>query len=383
MAKNKKSTTSKKKTINKKNMKIRLSIFSIFMLLFSFIFLFQAQIYALINDKGLEDFQNVINQEVVLHFINVGQGDAIALKLPNGKNMLIDAGPKSSADKLTNYLSNTFFKDNLEKTFDYFIITHPHEDHIGGSVSVFEEYQINSFYRPNVYTKQEAEQINLEKGANYITSNNISDTNVFKDAVNSSKSEPNSQINIFQASSLPVINEENFTFTFLTPNISSYSNLNNYSPMILLEVFNKKVIFTGDAEKEIESELMLKAGNLIKNIDILKVGHHGSSTSSTNDFISLTNPKFAAIQVGKNNSFNHPNTSTLEKFEQINSTILRNDIHGNFLIGFSQDTSISFFVSTNTGLPVAIEVWQVYLAGGIVAFYFVVLVDWKKFKFKK
>lgn len=370
-----------KKLKKAKNLKIRLLFFAFAMLVFASIFLFEAKLYALINNKNFYGYDLAISQDVQIHFVDVGQGDAMAIRLPDNKKMLIDSGPTKSADKLINYLNNSFFLPKEEKVFDYFLISHTDEDHIGGGKKVFQTFQINMLFRPNIYTVLEAEQLREEYGDSFIDDKNISNKGTLKNFLAQSEKEPNLKIEILDHVALPTINGEGYSFTFLSPIQKTYSSFNDFSSLILFEYGEIKVLFTGDAGNTVEKEVLTLHSSKMEDIDILKVGHHGSSSSTSENFINLTNPMYSVIQVGEN-SYKHPTEQTLDRLKSVNSNILRNDIHGNIILGFSEKKEVFVFVSTNTFLPVAVEVWQIYLSGGVVLFYFVVMVDYKKIKEK-
>ena len=238
---------------------------------------------------------------LTVHFINVGQGDSILIQV-NGKNMLIDAGPKTSSKTLLNYLNS----QNIAK-LDYVIATHPHEDHIGGMSFVINKYSINKFYAPKV----------------------TQSTKIFEQMIESLQ---NKNLNI-----IPI--NENTTSIDLGPNTkamiyspvsTSYDNLNNYSPVIKLTYFNNSFLFTGDAAFESEKEILQKNSDL--NADVIKIGHHGSSTSTSPDFLKAVNPKIAVISVGKNNDYGHPASETLSLLNRNNIKIYRTDLNGTIVM---------------------------------------------------
>ena len=157
------------KNLKSKSMKIKIAIFLIFVVSFSSLFLFSDTIYKKINNFDQGNYDKVFQSQSIIHFVDVGQGDATAISLPNGKTMLIDSGTKDSKEQLKEYLNKNVLKQS--KVIDYFIITHPHDDHIGGSAMIFDEYEVKNFYRPNVYSVAEAQQEEL--GGTIIPEKNI------------------------------------------------------------------------------------------------------------------------------------------------------------------------------------------------------------------
>ena len=236
--------------------------------------------------------------KMIIHYIDVGQGDCILIQV-NNKNLLIDSGPSSNRKDLLNYLE----KLNIKK-FDYIIATHPHEDHIGNMDTIIKRYDIGSFYSPKVITSSTT----FENMISALVDKNLK-INVLKKGVKGIDLGKNTEIEVFSP----------------LENISS-DNLNDYSPIIKITFFNNSFLFTGDAEISTEDTVLSQNNNL--NCDILKVGHHGSSTSTSTDFLISTNPSVAIISVGKNNSYGHPTSETLSLLNSYNIRTIRTDING-------------------------------------------------------
>lgn len=254
-----------------------------------------------INLEGSNE--EVQNTEGIMkvNYIDVGQGDSILVQV-NNKNLLIDAGPKSSKDKLMDYLN----KLNIKK-LDYVIATHPHEDHIGGMSYIIDKYEVEKFYAPKVeHTTKTFERMidSLKnKGLNI---------NVIKEGTNSIDLGENTKVEVFSSGK------------------DTYNNLNNYSPIMRVEFYNNSFLFTGDAEKEVEKEVLEKGYNL--KSDVLKFGHHGSSTSTTEEFFKAVNPSIGVIQLGKDNDYGHPHKETLEIIKKNQLTVYRTDKDSNIVL---------------------------------------------------
>lgn len=210
------------------------------------------------------------NDILKVHYIDVGCGDAILIQ-QGSHNMLIDAG---SEDK--KYIIRDYLKANNVKDLDYVVVSSPTQEHIGAMAYVINKYNIkNKIYTPNISTS----------------------TPEFENMITEIKKK-NLKI------SSPV-SDETFDLgkarcRILAPVKNSYSNISNYSVVIKVKFGEKSFLFTGDAEKESESEMM-KSGNDIR-ADVLKVGNHGSSDSTTNDFLELVQPSYAVISSDKDNS---------------------------------------------------------------------------------
>lgn len=254
-------------------------------------------LFALDSNKNNELQSN----KMIVHYIDVGQGDSILIQV-NNKNLLIDSGPKSDKKKLLNYLSSL----NLEK-LDYVIATHPHEDHIGNMADVINDYNVLSFYAPKVQ----------------------STTKTFEKMVESLKSK-NLKINVIKKGTSSIDLGENTKVTVFSPSNDSYEDLNNYSPVMKIEYGKTSFLFTGDAQKDVEKEILTTNENI--SADVLKVGHHGSSTSTTNDFLSKANPSIAVISVGEDNSYNHPNDDIIKRLNKNKVTTYRTDKDGTVIL---------------------------------------------------
>ena len=145
-----------------KELKIRLVIFTILSVLICSSFFFYNSCETFINNLFYPSpVQNTKDCDLKVHFINVGQGDSIFIELPDNKTMLIDAGPTDSQDELIFYLNN-IFKNNENRNIDYFVLTHPDEDHIGGAVAVFDNFNVKFCYRPSVFTNNEIVQFGFD-----------------------------------------------------------------------------------------------------------------------------------------------------------------------------------------------------------------------------
>ncbi|MDT8719391.1 MBL fold metallo-hydrolase [Clostridium sp. 19966] len=256
-------------------------------------------------------------EKLKVHYIDVGQGDSILIQQGTA-NMLIDTGTNESTDRLLKYLQD----EKIDK-LDYLILTHPHEDHIGGADAIINKYKINNLYMPK------------------ITAN----TKTFKDTVSAIKK------NGLTASQPKV--GDNFKLgdadcKVLGPINSDKENLNTYSIAIKITFGENKFLFTGDSEASNEAD-MIKAG-LDLSADVLKVGHHGSSTSTSKEFLEKVNPKYAVISCGKGNDYGHPHKETMNKLKNKNVTVYRTDESGT-IVCTSDGKNISFNVKPGDYKP--------------------------------
>ncbi len=236
-----------------------------------------------------------------ISYLDVGQGDSAYIRV-NDFDILIDAGPRSDSDKLMEQLKEKNIDD-----FEIVIATHPHEDHIGGMTKVFDEYDVESFYMPK----------------------STSTTKTFENMINAVKNEGLKVQVIKEGMSFDL--GDGAKLEVYSPIQDSYDNLNNYSPIMKLIYGNNSFIFTGDAEKEVEEEVLEKYSNNLK-ADVIKFGHHGSSTSSSEAFIEAISPKYGIISCGVDNSYGHPHREVLEVINKMNIKTYRTDKQGEITI---------------------------------------------------
>ena len=236
-----------------------------------------------------------------VHFVDVGQGDCTLIELPGNKVMLIDAGENGHESDVLNYLDRC----GVTK-IDYLVATHPHSDHIGGIEEVVENYEIGEIYMPKIASTSWTYENMLDaidKKGIYINSAYTGKTIFEYDGVKADILSP----------------EKNY----------QTDNLNNSSVVVRLICGKRVFLFTGDAEKVIEKNI-LEYRNLL--CDVLKVGHHGSASSSSEEFILETKPQYAVISCGEGNEYGHPHRETLELLDEIKAEVLRTDKLGTIVI---------------------------------------------------
>lgn len=244
-----------------------------------------------------------------IHYIDVGQGDATLVQV-NGENLLIDAGPNKSAESLVQYLKGIGIT-----TINHVIATHPHEDHIGGMDEVFEAFEIKNFYSPKV----EHTTKTFEKMIKAVANEGLKITTI--------KAGDGSKIDLGEGTKVEIF----------SPVDDKYHELNDYSPIMKITFGNDSFLFTGDSEKFAEKQVIANGENI--DADVLKVGHHGSTTSSSEEFIKKVSPKIAIIPVGEGNDYGHPHKEILELLNKNNIKLLRTDLEGTIVLE-SDGTSI-------------------------------------------
>lgn len=238
---------------------------------------------------------------LVVSYIDVGQGDSVLVQTPNGKNILIDAGTSSFETKISDYLKT---KDITK--IDVLIATHPHADHIGGMSYIIENFQIGSVYMPRATTT----------------------TKTYETLLTTIK---NKGLTINAAKAGVSINLNNdISISIIGPVSSGYNDLNQYSVTIKVIYNIKSFLFMGDAGETSEQEIINSGINIEANV--LKVGHHGSSTSTSKLFLEAVSPQYAVICVGAGNTYGHPTEQTLDRLTSAGIKILRTDINGTIVI---------------------------------------------------
>lgn len=300
------------------------SSISIFLLLlFSILFFVGGGLKLLFPSNCVEKFKSYDFQ---LHMIDVGQGDAILIKLPENKTMLIDSGSEEKSEKLLSYVKQYLLQEKLNK-IDYLILTHPDEDHVGGAIKILQTLKVENLYRPKYYSMYESE--NLFTYEDYKVSDSIYYNQVILEAYRKG-------VNITYNEKGIKIVHQGCKVEFLSPSSDNYSSTNDYSAVIMVSYQNKKFLFTGDATSNIEKQLIEEYGENLK-ADVLKVGHHGSKTSSSQEFLDIVKPKFALITVGKENNYNLPSIEVTNRLHALDAKIMSTEELGSFAFSIVND----------------------------------------------
>lgn len=237
----------------------------------------------------------IAEDKLIVDYIDVGQADSILLRNKD-KTMLIDAGTNEQGKNVVDFLK----EEGISK-IDYLIGTHPHEDHIGGLDDVINNFDIGKIYMPKRETT----------------------TKTFKDVLSAIK---NKNLTITQPEKGEIIDLGQAKCEFMTEPIIDDDNINLSSLTLRVEFGNNSFLFMGDAEKQNEKTITWP------KTDVLKVGHHGSDTSSSKEFLEQVNPKYSIIMVGEGNTYKLPKQTIIDRIEKIGSKIYRTDKNGNIKI---------------------------------------------------
>lgn len=248
--------------------------------------------------------QSVIEEEgkFYAHFIDVGQADCELLKCGDDI-VLIDAGDVDSYEDISSYLDS----QNVEE-LDYFIITHMHADHMGSASRIVERYKPENIIMTRL---SEENTPTTELYERFLETLSKCDAKIIPAKPGAS----------YELSS--------FGFSVLAPN-SDYKELNNTSVVVKAYFGDNTYLFQGDAEAKSEKDILSNGFNV--KADVLKLGHHGSKTSSNDKYLDAVNPKVAVACCGAENKYNHPNEETLIKLEKRGIPLYRTDISGNIVI---------------------------------------------------
>ncbi len=242
-----------------------------------------------------------VDGEIQIHSVDVGQGDSTLIIAPEG-NLLIDAGTNASEYDLTAYLDSLGIKE-----IEYFILTHPHEDHIGGADTVIDSYSVKNVIMTG-YTAQGRTYSNLLDSLE-----ESSETNVIECKVGEELSVGDLKIKLLGPIALP--NDD---------------NANNASIITKITYGETSMLFTGDAEASVEAELIERWGREL-DCDFLKMGHHGSSTSNTDGFMDAVTPYIASVSCGADNSYGHPHREITKMLAERDIEYYRTDKHGSIV----------------------------------------------------
>ena len=234
-----------------------------------------------------------------VHYIDVGQGDAILIDLGETE-VLIDGGGRSPG--VVAYLG-----DYVDGSLEAMVATHPHTDHIGGLIAVLDAFEVEGIW------------LNGDTS----TSNTYSD---FMAKVNAEGTE------VYEARRGDTIIVDSLAFNVLHPVEPLVDDTNNNSIVLMLSYGEIDFLFTGDAEQEAEASILVQSVVPVPDIDILKVGHHGSRTSSSQAFLDIIKPEAAIYMAGTDNRYGHPHAETISALQDIGADIYGTDTNGTIIL---------------------------------------------------
>lgn len=242
-----------------------------------------------------------------VHFIDVGQGDCSLIKTDKG-NMLIDAGENGQENKVLSYLE----KHGITE-LEYFVATHPHSDHIGGAAEVINQIKVKNVIMPK------------------LSAINTPTTQTYENMLIAIK---NSGAKVIASIPGKSYTFGDVSFTVLAP-FKQDENLNNMSVSLKLNYDNYSFMFTGDAEKEVENQILNSETDI--SADVFKLAHHGSSTSNTQKFLKTISPEYAVISCSSDNKYGHPHDEIIELLNNLGIDYYSTYKSGNIIFSVNED----------------------------------------------
>lgn len=289
-------------------------------------------------------------------FIDVGQGDAILINFPDGKNMLVDAGEDSAKDEIEEYLT----VNGKKLVLDYVVATHTDSDHIGSMSYVYENYDVMYSYRP--YVKYSGKTTFADGFIN--SGYNPKGTDTYGEYLTGVANEGTPNVFFTDATDINVTvsagdSQIDYSIDFVMPyaktveGFKNFTDSNDFSAVIMIKFAGRKILLAGDMEKEAEklfTEYYAVNTSEVSGLDcdVLKVAHHGSATSSTLGFLNLIKPEYSVISTGVcDGRYMHPRGVVLDNLTSINSNVYRTDLQGTVTLVISPNGEMSFTTQTN------------------------------------
>ena len=289
-----------------------------YLLVFIVVFAIAGTISLISHDNESKITPNNNDNMLVVHFLDVGQGDCEFIELPNSQCMLIDASTNEYGDDIVEAIRGYGYSE-----IDYVVATHPHADHIGGMSEVIDSFDIGKIYMPRTSSNSKS----FEGLLTSISNKNLS--------INTAKT------------GTTIYSDNGINIEILSPISSFYEETNDYSAVVKIEYGESSFLFMGDAEKPVENELIEKYGYDL-DVDVLKAGHHGSRYSSSTEFLDYVTPEYTVISCAKDNSYGHPHSETIKRLNNVNTQIFRTYELGNITV--SCDSNDSFEISYDWGI---------------------------------
>ena len=306
------------------------------------------------QDAGDKLLGSLISEETVLtsidgnlnvHFINVGQGDAIYIEFPDGKDMLIDGGRQFGTSTVTDVLDYLKLVDD-DRNLTYLMVTHPDYDHFSMLTKVIEYYDVDNFYLPYADVDNWEGSTDPDKDKFADAPAKI-DTSSYCSFLKAAVEEPDANIflnlDIFKIEGL----SDDISFVFYALSEEEYAELpkaerNDMSPVGILEYKGYQIVFTGDAAEDATQNYLDDSPTV--DCDLLKVAHHGSSTEGSNsaEFLNDVSCEYAVISCGKDNSYNHPHTELMDRLNAMDTTVYLTYETGSIVVSIDASGTAAF-----------------------------------------
>jgi len=305
--------------------------------------------------QGLSTIKSFSRLPFEIHFIDVGLGDSIFMRFPDNKTMLVDCGPNDENNKVVSYLTGLFTYEKIS-AIDYLVLTHQDEDHVGMAPEILNSFQVNCVYRPKILSSNEEIKVGNPMGYE------VSTTKTYNDVITAVYNEPNCEIH-YSERGIKIFASD-YSVEFLSPAEDKYSAFNNYSPIMLVTYNSKTFLLTGDAQSVAENEVIRNDALKLK-ADVLKVGHHGSSTSTSAKFLEYVSPKYAIISVSKDNKFNFPKSDVIARLETVGASIMTTAKLGSIVMSVDAKSEIIFAEEENL-VKIDVPVLVVSISMGLI-----------------
>lgn len=318
--------------------------------------------------------------ELQIHFMDVGQGDGILILFPDGRDMLIDCANYNNSSTVRGEILDYMDDYVTDGQLDYLMLTHCDSDHVYFMDEVLEEYQVDNVFMPNVLATHDkvAEADIPQERLALFTDEDTVDTACYADFFIAALTEPDCTVTLNvdadeDSNSVVITDGERqsdgtydgatYMLTFYCPtaeyyaesDLSSAEEKNAISPIGVLEYNGFRIVLTGDSNEINEPTFVDRIGGQL-DCDVLKVGHHGSETSSTEEFLDAIDCEYAVISCNAaGNTFHHPRQTTLDRFIERDMTVYRTDNNGNIVLTVVE--TLTFTVEKEVDASVNLDGW--------------------------
>lgn len=273
------------------------------------------------QEKKHQEVQNKVDGQMTVHFIDVGQADA-TLFVQNGKTMLFDAATKNRGDELVEYIKKLGIN-----YIDVLVLSHPHDDHMGGSAYVLNNIEVGKVYGPDIFDIKSLDTIGW-----------YNDMINAIDKIDRKRNKGVAKKNQTSIWHFPRNSKGEFAkfnigdakVQFYAPIENEYSDMNDYSICAKVSYGEVDIMLTGDATTEVEKALIAKKHDL--DVEIYQAGHHGSDTSNSKELLQAMSPETVVISCSKGNKYNHPIKSVMNRYKQMGITVYRTDEVGDIVM---------------------------------------------------
>jgi len=293
------------------------------------------------DEQGSQNSSNTnvptsVDGEMVVHFIDVGQADA-TLFIQGDQVMLFDVGLKNRGDDLVEYIKNLGID-----YIDVVVLTHPHNDHMGGAAEVFNNIEVGKVYGPDIFNISSLDTLGWY--------NDMLDAIDAIDQKNNANIPEDKQTSVWhfprnEKGEFAKFNIGDAVVEFYAPLEDEYSDMNDYSICAKVSYGTVDILLTGDATTSVEDSLLSEGYDL--DVEIFQAGHHGSDTSNSKEFLEAMSPECIVISCGMKNQHKHPVKSVIELFEEMNIPVYRTDESGDIILT-TDGTDYSFNTDPGT-----------------------------------